>query len=151
MVARAQNNSLPQRVGRQMQQSASNISTEFKSLSQQVVEEMGEVADVLKEEGARLVNSQKQRVVKQVEKAGDLIHRSAKILRAGKIDKAAEYVDIAAENTDNVADYLKRDALEIADDVADLARRHPVGVFASMFVAGVVVGRAIEALTEDEQ
>jgi len=70
-------------------------------------------------------------------------------LRAGRIDAFADYVEVAGRTAEHASDYLEDRALdEMLDDLGDLAKDHPVAVFAGMLVTGFAAGRVVKILLE---
>ena len=150
MVAKAESGGSGDRVIRQIKQQASEVSDRLRmgarSIKDQLAEKTSEVTQAVKDEANRLVEEQKAQAAKKVEKVGSMIRRTGNILHAGKIDAAARYVDMAAEAVEQAAEYLEeKDPGEIADDAAEVVRRHPVAVFGGIFVAGILAGRFIAA------
>jgi len=108
-----------------------------------------DVTGTVRDEAGRLVEAQRGRAASKVRKGGSAVDKAARLLRAGRIDALADYVDVAARTAEHASDYLEDRALdEMLDDLGDLAKDHPVAVFAGMLVTGFAAGRVVKILLE---
>jgi hypothetical protein len=123
-----------------------SIKRTTQSLAGEAAQKAGKVTRVVKDGANELVSEQKERAAARVERLGSAIGQAARVLRAGRIDKAAEYAEAAAGGVEGTARYLRESDLpKILDDVADLAREYPTLFLGGMFVAGLGVARFVKA------
>lgn len=116
------------------------------SLAGEAAQKAGKVTRVVKDGANELVSEQKERAAARVERLGSAIGQAARVLRAGRIDKPAEYAEAAAGGVEGAARYLRESDLpKILDDVAELAREYPTLFLGGMFVAGLGVARFVKA------
>ena len=117
-----------------------------RTIKEQAAEAAGELTTAVKGEAARLANGQKIRAAARVHSVGWAVHKGAQLLHAGKADAAAQYVDLAAQSVEQASKYLEENDLgQIAEDAADLVRRHPGVTIGSLLVVGLALGRFIKA------
>lgn len=121
------------------------------SLAEEATRKATQVTRVVKEGADELVSEQKERAAARVERLGAVFGQAARALRAGRIDKAAEYAEAAAGGIESSARYLRESDLpQMLDDVADLARQYPMLFLGGMFAAGLGVARFVKAADLDE-
>lgn len=156
MVARMEPGNGGGRVIKRLKQQASDVSDrvreEARSIRDQVADKAGEMTELIKDEANKLVDEQKSRAAEKIEKVGSVIRKTGSILKAGKAGGIAQYVDMAAETTEQASKYLEdSDLNQIAHDLADVIRRHPVAFYGSMLLAGVALGRFVKAGAESDE
>lgn len=129
-------------VKRQAVEVAGQVGSELKMLRREAKKKVKRAGKALRREAGRVVEDQKKLAAEQLKNAGSVVHRTAKILEGGSTAGLAEYVEMAADRADAAANYLRnKDAVEISNDAARFARRHPAPFFTGMLVAGMVFGR----------
>jgi hypothetical protein len=105
-----------------------------------------EAKETVQEETTRLISEQKERVAGRVDTLASAIDQAARVLRAAHVDQVATFAEEAAERIDDVYRYLQeRDVADLGEDVADLARRHPLPFIGGLIVAGLAIGRLAKA------
>jgi len=130
----------------QTAQLTESIGRATRSLTEEAMRNATGVTRAVKDGATELVSEQKQRAAARVERLGSAIGQAARVLRAGRIDKAADYMEAAAGGVEGTALYLRDSDLSvILDDVADLARRYPLAFLGGMFAAGLGVARFVKA------
>lgn len=146
MVANAQpegqSNGLFGRMREQASQVGRRVRRGAGALTEQTAQTVGQVKRLLKDEAERYLDEKKGGAVEKIEKIGSVIHRAAHVLHAGKLDRVAEYVDMAAERADDASKYLEESEItEMVEDFADMVRRHPLAACSGLFIAGMAVAR----------
>jgi hypothetical protein len=117
-----------------------------RTVKQQAAETAGEVTSALRGEATRLINTQKSRAATRIHSVGWAAHKAAQLLSTGKADAAGRYVDLAAQSVEQASKYLEENELaQIADDGADLVRRHPRVAITILLFAGLAAGRFVKA------
>ena len=132
-------------IGRRVKQGA-------KVLREQMTEKADQISRALREEADRVLSDKKGQAAQKLEKFGSAVHRVAHVLHAGKIDKVAEYVDMAAGRTNGLAKYLQDSDLDdMSADLGNVIRRHPLSVFGGALIGGVVLARLLIAAQADDE
>jgi len=122
-----------------------------RSLTEDAMRNATGVTRAVKDGATEIVSEQKQRAAARVERLGSAIGQAARVLRAGRIDKAADYMEAAAGGVEGTARYLRDSDLSvILDDVADLARQYPMAFLGGMFAVGLGVARFVKAAEPEE-
>lgn len=104
-----------------------------------------DTADRAKSEAQGMASDAKQQAANRIGGYSSAVHQSAKSLeqRDPNIAWATHRV---ADRIQGIADYIRESDLDdLKRDAEDLARRHPVAFFGSLFVAGLVVGNFLKA------
>lgn len=116
------------------------------SLKHEASDTAEEVSKAIREEVGDFFNQRKDKAASKIQEVGSLIDKAGRILHAGKIDAVAEYADQAAEEVQKAAQYLdEHDFDEMARDAGEFVTRHPVPVFAGVFVLGLLAARFMKA------
>jgi hypothetical protein len=117
-----------------------------RTIKEQAAETAGELTTALKGEAARMADAQKARAASRIHSVGWAVHKGAQLLHAGKADAAAGYVDLATQSVEQASKYLEdSDLAQIAEDAADLVRRHPGVTIGGLLLIGVALGRFVKA------
>lgn len=154
MVANAQpheENGLIGRLTRQTSSVRRRVKNGAKALREQTAQKANRISRALQEEADRLLGDKKGQAAQKLEKLSSAAHRVAHVLHAGKIDKVAEYVDMAAERTDGLAKYIKDSDLgDMTADLAEIVRRHPAAMYGAMLITGIALARLLMAAQAED-
>jgi hypothetical protein len=120
------------------------------SVTQQIKNTTGEVTgavmDTLLDEADRLYRKQKKPAISRISSLSKMADRAAHALHAVKADGVADYVEQAAEQVDNITEYLEDRRLdEILDDAGELVQKNRAIAMGGMFIVGFAVARFLKA------
>ena len=122
-----------------------------KALKDEAAHQAGRLGRAIKDEATRIIDDQKGAAASKIHSAGSAVEKVSRFLKAGKMDSVAEYVDVAAKTAESASNYLKqKDAAEVLEDLADLAKRHPAEFYGGLFLIGLAAGRFLKAGEPDE-
>jgi F0F1-type ATP synthase membrane subunit b/b' len=129
---------------------ASELGQQAKQQAQTAAESVRQgsrrAAQRVREQGSALFSSQKERAAAEMSHFSSAIRCAADELRTGEDHRVAELAELAADQVDDVVDYVKqRDPAAMLHDVERVARRRPEIVFGAMFLAGLGISRFLKA------
>lgn len=105
-----------------------------------------EAGEALMSEAVRVAEERKAQVADRMDLVATAAHQTAGLMRTAKLMRTSDYLDRAAATLDGLTDYLEEgDVKRLLKDAADLTRRHPAMVAASMMLIGVTLGRFLAA------
>jgi hypothetical protein len=105
----------------------------------------GDTMAKVKDEAAHLASDKREAAASRIGGYSSAMHDSARALEE-KDPNVAWFAHQAADKLQQAAEYVRgRDLAGLRDDVAGIARRHPVAYFGGMFVAGLVLGNLVKA------
>jgi hypothetical protein len=129
---------------------ADHVMENIRAAKEKVMQTTGKmssaIGQTLKEEGERLFEKKKGRVVSRISGAGKLVKQVAHALRAVKADGVAQMVEQTADSVEDATHYLEDATLQqVVEDTGQIVREHQALAVGGLFVVGFAASRFLKA------
>jgi hypothetical protein len=132
-------------LGEKISQAGKTAKDTARDVAEQVKQTASSSASKFKESAADMAARRRVQTAEEVGRFGESLHKTAKSMEE-EDPNIAYYAHRLADRLDHVAEYVRnRDLGALKEDMANLARRHPVAVLGGLFVAGLVIGNLVKA------
>ena len=114
--------------------------------SQQVQSTAGSVAQGAKQQGTSLLQGQKQKATDTLSAVSQAIRQTGQSLEQQNQGAIGQYANKAADQVDNVNQYLRqRDVEDLVGEVESFGRRNPAMFLGGAFALGVLAARFLKS------